>query len=73
MEEVAWMTTREVAAYLRLAVSTVHDWRTAKIGPPAFRVGRQLLWRRSDVESWVLRQGDAAAIEPDPRSASAAG
>lgn len=63
MEQV-WMTTREVAALLRVSPATIHDWRTSKIGPPAFKVGRNLLWRRADVEAWVLRHGEAAATEP---------
>jgi excisionase family DNA binding protein len=63
------MTTREVAQYLRVSVATIHDWRTSKIGPPAMKVGRNLLWRRDSVDAWLLRQGETA--EPQPAVAVA--
>jgi excisionase family DNA binding protein len=59
-EEVTWLTTSEVAELLRVSVATIHDWRTNKIGPRAYRVGRRLLWRRGEVEEWVLSRGDSA-------------
>lgn len=47
------MTSREVAAMLRVPVSSVYAWRVKGTGPSAFRVGKQTLYRRSDVEAWL--------------------
>lgn len=54
-----WLTTPEVAELLRVSVRTIHDWRQTHVGPPAYRVGRQLLWKRHEVTAWVEQQRDA--------------
>lgn len=59
-----WLTTPEVAELLRVTVRTVHDWRQQRTGPPAYRVGRQLLWKRAEVERWMESQRDAPQAEP---------
>lgn len=68
-----WLTTPEVAEHLHVGVRTVHDWRQAGLGPPAYKVGRQLLWRLGDVDAWVQRQADAgddgAASGEEPAAA----
>lgn len=47
------MTTQEVADMLRTPVETVRYWRHVKKGPPSFKVGRKVLYERSDVEAFV--------------------
>jgi excisionase family DNA binding protein len=59
-----WMTTEEVARHLHVSTRTVHDWRQTRNGPPAYRVGRRLLWRRAEVDAWVRDQVAAPAAEP---------
>ncbi|MFN2615119.1 MAG: helix-turn-helix transcriptional regulator [Actinomycetota bacterium] len=53
-------TTEELARFLGVPVATVYMWRTKGQGPPAFRVGRYLRFRLSDVTAWLERQGDEA-------------
>ncbi|MGX7825629.1 helix-turn-helix transcriptional regulator [Actinokineospora sp. 24-640] len=52
----------EVAAYLRVPVTTVYQWRTRGYGPVGRRVGRHLRYRAEDVARWVdgLAEGRAA-------------
>lgn len=50
------LTTRDVATYLGVPVSTIYQWRTRGAGPPAARVGRHLRWRRGDVDQWIADQ-----------------
>ena len=53
------MTTAELADYLSVKVSRVHDcWRSW--GLPAIRIGNSLRFRRTDVEQWIAGQ-DATA------------
>jgi predicted DNA-binding transcriptional regulator AlpA len=35
---------------------TVQRWRATGEGPPYIRVGRRILYRRSDVEAWLSSQ-----------------
>jgi hypothetical protein len=35
---------------------TVQRWRATGDGPPYIRVGRRILYRRSDVEEWLSSQ-----------------
>lgn len=53
------MTTRDVAEYLDVPVSTIYQWRTRGLGPRAARVGRHLRWRKSEVDSWLDQQLNA--------------
>jgi excisionase family DNA binding protein len=47
---------QELAAYLNLPVKTLYAWRYRREGPPAFRVGRHLRYRWSDVELWIQQR-----------------
>lgn len=48
-----YMTTEEVAELLRTSPETVRFWRTRGRGPKSFRVGRRVLYARSDVEAFI--------------------
>jgi excisionase family DNA binding protein len=50
------MTTREVAQYLNVPISTLYNWRQKASGPKSFRVGRGTRYRREDVELWLHHQ-----------------
>jgi predicted DNA-binding transcriptional regulator AlpA len=47
------LTTAEVALLARAPVSTVRYWRHLGVGPASFRLGRRVLYRRSDVRQWL--------------------
>lgn len=53
------MSTDGVAEYLVVPVKTVYRWREHRTGPPGFRVGRHVRYRRSDVDAWIEGQLDA--------------
>jgi excisionase family DNA binding protein len=50
------LTVPELAAYLSVPVRTVRFWRENDDGPPAFRVGKRLYFRASDVTRWLEEQ-----------------
>lgn len=52
------MNVKEVAAHLRVPVSTVYDWRTRGLGPPAHRFGKHLAFAVSDVQLWIEEHRD---------------
>jgi excisionase family DNA binding protein len=47
-----------LAQYLGVPVATIYTWRKNGHGPKAFRVGRHLRWRESEVQAWLERQRD---------------
>ena len=49
-------TPTEVAAYLGVPVTTLYQWRTGRIGPDAFRVGRHLRYDPDVVKRWLVEQ-----------------
>ena len=51
----------ELAVYLAVPVKTLYAWRYRREGPPAFRVGRHLRYRWSDVQGWIQRRIDPAS------------
>jgi len=54
------LTTAEVAAITRTPASTLRYWRHLQSGPHSFRLGRRVVYRRSDVTAWLEEQSDAA-------------
>ena len=50
------MTLEEVAAYLKLPVATLRKWRATGYGPPGFRLGKWVRYRRSQVERFIRDQ-----------------
>jgi excisionase family DNA binding protein len=57
----ALMTTEQVAEYLQVPVTTLHQWRYLRKGPLAARIGRGLRYRRADVDAWVAAQFSSTA------------
>lgn len=53
------LTTKELAAYLRKPVATVRGWRYRKVGPAGFRLGRDIVYRRTTVEAWLAEREKA--------------
>jgi excisionase family DNA binding protein len=47
------LTMEEVAELVHTSPSTVRYWRHTGYGPAGFRVGRRVLYERSDVEQWI--------------------
>jgi len=50
------MSPEEVAEEFGVSLATVYKWRTQRTGPPGFRVGRHVRYRRGDVDAWVAAQ-----------------
>jgi hypothetical protein len=51
-------TIEDVAAYLRVLVQTLYQWRRKGIGPASKKCGRHLRYDSAAVRAWVL--SDAA-------------
>ena len=62
------LTVAELASYLGVPVSTIHFWRGRDQGPPAFKVGRRLMFRSSDVAAWLNTQADSSRSSRRTRS-----
>lgn len=58
-----WMREHEVSALLSIPVRTLQDWRLKRLGPPSYKLGRAVRYRRGEVLAWAdsHRQGDPAA------------
>jgi excisionase family DNA binding protein len=50
------LSPQDLADFLDVPVATIYTWRHRGHGPPGFRVGRHLRYRRSDVEQWITEQ-----------------
>lgn len=48
-----FLTTAEIAMITRTSESTVRYWRFCGTGPRSFRVGKKVLYRRTDVQDWL--------------------
>lgn len=50
------LTYSEVAALLRTPESTVRYWRHMGSGPTSFKIGRRVVFKRTDVDAWLAHQ-----------------
>lgn len=51
------LTPEDLARIFRVSVRTVYSWRSRDVGPPGFRVGGAVRYRREDVAAWVRNGG----------------
>ena len=58
----ALMTPAELSEYLQKPIATLYAWRHRGEGPPAIKVGRDLRWRRVDVEKWLAKSENGADL-----------
>ncbi len=49
------LTLSELAAAMAVSVQTLYDLRSKGRGPRGFRVGRELRFRRSEIDAWLSR------------------
>lgn len=56
------LTVSELAEYLAVSKSTIYQWRYLRKGPPGFRIGRHVRYKRSDVDEWIDRHVEASKL-----------
>ena len=49
------LTTAEVARLTRSPLSTVRYWRHCGQGPRSFRLGKRVVYRRTEVLAWIAQ------------------
>ena len=54
------VTLAEAAEITRAPIDTLRYWRKVGRGPQAFKVGRRVVYRRSEVLRWIDEQQEAA-------------
>lgn len=64
------MTTADVHDASNIATATLRYWRHASVGPPSFRLGGKVFYRRSAVMAWIQAQ-EAATTRGDATAAVA--
>jgi excisionase family DNA binding protein len=47
-------------SYTGIPLRTFYQWRTHGYGPPAYRLGRHLRFRKDEVDQWLAEQHDSA-------------
>lgn len=52
------MTVADLAEMLGIPVNTLYGWRCRGEGPPGYRIGRYVRYRRAAVEAWLESQTD---------------
>lgn len=52
------LSPRQVADLLGVPVATIYQWRHRSEGPPGFKLGGHVRYRRSSVEAWLDAHAD---------------
>lgn len=51
-----YITAVQAATYLGVTLDTLSKWRSRKIGPSYYKVGRRVQYLITDLEDWRERQ-----------------
>ncbi|MCW1821422.1 transcriptional regulator [Mycolicibacterium conceptionense] len=51
--------TRAASSFLGIPEATLRYWRYANQGPPSFKIGGRLVYRRDELVRWVAEQEKA--------------
>lgn len=63
-----YLTREDLAAELGKCVRTLDRWHAARFGPPRVTVGREPMYKRASVASWIEKQErDPAAVSTTRR------
>jgi DNA-binding transcriptional MerR regulator len=54
------LTLEQFAKQINTPINTVRFWRQTGYGPKSARIGRRVLYRRTDVDAWIDAQFDSA-------------
>lgn len=66
MSEDDLLTLKEVSSQLRVPEGTLRYWRhLGTYGPQSVRIGRRVLYRRTDVKRWLEAQYRSQTIGGD--------
>lgn len=55
------LTTEDLANLVHAPISSIRYWRQIGYGPQGFRVGKRILYRRTDVEAWLAELARSGA------------
>lgn len=66
------LTTVDAAAYLGLAVQTLAKMRVSGESPPFYKLGRQVLYDRTDLDEWIQARRRRSTSDRGSRSRSEA-
>lgn len=56
------MTIDEVASELKISRKTLLNWRAVGVGPPGFRVGKAVRYRRENFARWLAEQEEQELV-----------
>jgi predicted DNA-binding transcriptional regulator AlpA len=57
-----YLTIDQLATELDIAVITLKRWAALKQGPPVSKIGRRVVYRRSSVQQWLVKQEQKHAV-----------
>jgi excisionase family DNA binding protein len=56
------LSIQEVAKLLNVPVSTIYAWNRHGVGPPHYKVGTKLRYRRSNARKWLAKHLVSRAV-----------
>jgi excisionase family DNA binding protein len=56
------LSIQEVAKLLNVPVSAIYAWNRRGVGPPFYKVGRKLRYRKSNARNWLAEHLIARAV-----------
>ncbi|MFL6046957.1 MAG: helix-turn-helix domain-containing protein [Propionibacteriaceae bacterium] len=62
------LSIQEVAKLLKVPISAIYAWNRPGVGPPFYKVGRKLLYRKSNARKWLAKH--SSQYPPWPRKST---
>lgn len=53
-----WTGIEALAEEIGVPVRTVYAWRSRGLGPPGYKLGKHIRFRREDVEAWLEQHAE---------------
>ena len=67
-----YLTDAEATEYLRLAPSTLANWRLRGRGPSFYKAGTRVLYAKRDLDTWLACRAVRPGAQPQAVAGSAA-
>ena len=60
-DDQALLSPQEAAEFLGVPLLTLRTWRSRRIGPQFYRVGKHVRYRRAEIVAWIEKNAGISA------------
>ena len=62
-----YLTVEQLSAYIKIEPGTIYNWKQLGLGPKRTKLGKRVLFKKSDVDAWIAGQNEADKADQEEK------